>query len=70
MGVTDVASIGYMPDDKSKTHPQDAQRINIEEDYEVRYWSVKFGCTSDELKAAVKKVGVMAKAVEMELARR
>ncbi len=29
----------------------------------------KFGCTHDELKAAVKKVGVMAKDVEAELKR-
>ena len=40
------------------------------EDYEVRYWSGKFGCTHDELKAAVRKVGVMEKDVEAELRRR
>jgi len=56
-----------MADDKKKTAPQDAQRINVHEDYEVRYWSTKFGCTEEQLKAAVKKVGVMAKDVEAEL---
>jgi len=56
-----------MADDKTKTTPQDAQRVNVHEDYEVRYWSEKFGCSAEELKAAVKKVGVMAKDVEKEL---
>jgi hypothetical protein len=56
-----------MADDKTKTRPQDAQRVNIHEDYELEYWSKKFGSTRDELKMAVKKVGVMAKDVEREL---
>jgi len=56
-----------MADNKTKTTPQDAQRVNVHEDYEVRYWSEKFGCSAEELKAAVKKVGVMAKDVEKEL---
>jgi hypothetical protein len=51
-----------MSDDKSKTRPQDADRVNVHEDYEVQYWSGKLGCTPDQLKAAVKKVGVMAEA--------
>lgn len=59
-----------MADDKSKIGPQDAQRVNVHEDYEVQYWCKKFGCTPDQLKAAVKKVGVMADAVESELKRR
>ena len=37
-----------MPDDKSKTRPQDASRVNINEQYEVEYWSKKFGVTSDQ----------------------
>ena len=56
-----------MPDDKTKTRPQDASRINVHEKYEVEYWSKKFGVTPDQLKAAVAKVGVSAKAVEKEL---
>jgi hypothetical protein len=31
------------------------------------YWCGKYGCTPEQLKAAVKKVGVMAKDVEKEL---
>jgi len=58
-----------MADDKKKTAPQDAQRINVHEDYEVQYWSTKFGCTEEQLKAAVKKVGIMVEDVEAELKR-
>ena len=39
------------------------------EDYEVLYWSQEFGCTPDELKATVRKVGVTVKDVEIELRR-
>jgi hypothetical protein len=56
-----------MADDKSKTAPQDADRVNVHEDYEVTYWTKKFGVTADQLKAAAKKVGVMATDVEKEL---
>jgi hypothetical protein len=56
-----------MADDKSKTRPQDARRINVNEEYEVRDWSKKFGCTPEQLKAAVANVGVMAADVEREL---
>jgi len=59
-----------MADDKTKTRPQDAQRVNVNEAYEVQYWTKKFGCTPAQLKAAVNKVGVMAAAVETELKRR
>lgn len=57
-----------MADDKTLKGPQDRSRINTSEDYEVRYWSQKFGVSADELKAAVKKVGNSAAAVERELA--
>jgi hypothetical protein len=55
-------------DNKTKRSPQDAKRINIHEDYEVRYWTQRFGCTPEQLKAAVEKVGVMVENVERELA--
>ena len=56
-----------MTDDKSNRGRQDRSRINTGEDYEVRYWSEKFGVSAEELKAAVKKVGDSAAAVEREL---
>ena len=56
-----------MADKPSKRGPQDRSRINTSEDYEVRYWSQKFGVSPEQLKAAVRKVGNSAKAVEKEL---
>lgn len=58
-----------MADDKNKTGSQDRKRVNTSEDYEVDYWTQKFGCTPDELKAAVAKVGNMADDVESELSK-
>jgi hypothetical protein len=58
-----------MTDDKSKRGPQDRSKINLSEDYEVRYWSEKFGVTPERLRGTVKKVGNSAKAVEQELKR-
>jgi hypothetical protein len=55
---------------RPKTTPQDAERINIHEDHEVRYWIKRFGVTPEELEDAVAKVGVMAKDVESELKRK
>jgi len=56
-----------MPDNKTQTRPQDAKRINVNEDYELRDWSAKFGVTPEQLKEAVKKVGTSAQAVERHL---
>ena len=56
-----------MADDKSKTRPQDSSKVNVHEDYEVQYWTKKFGCTPQQLKDAVKKVGTGAAAVEKEV---
>ena len=56
-----------MSDDTSKKGMQDRARINTSEDYELRYWSEKFGVSRDQLKAAVNKVGNSVSAVEKEL---
>jgi Protein of unknown function (DUF3606) len=60
---------GFMPDDKTKRGQQDRNKININEDYEVRYWSSRFRVTPDQLRAAVQKVGNSPDAVERELKR-
>lgn len=52
-----------MPDDKTKKRPQDASRINLSQPYEVEYWCDYFGCSEDELKKAVDKVGTSKEAV-------
>ncbi|GGH07222.1 MULTISPECIES: DUF3606 domain-containing protein [Pedobacter] len=51
-------------DDKQKTGSADRSRININEGYELDYWSNKFGVSKDKLKAAVQTVGNAAQAVE------
>jgi len=56
-----------MADDKTLRGPQDASRIALGEDYEVDYWTGKFGVTRERLEAAVKAVGNSAAAVEARL---
>ena len=58
---------GNDADDKTNRGPADRARINVREDYELRYWSEKFGCTHGVLKVAVRKAGGMAKDVEAEV---
>ncbi len=50
-------------DNKTKTGSPDRDRINVNEDYELQYWSKKFNVSGDELKSAVKSAGTSAKAV-------
>ncbi len=57
-------------DDKTKTRPQDSLRINMAEDYEVAYWTKKFGVTKQQLQRVIDKAGISAVAVEKELLRR
>jgi hypothetical protein len=52
-----------MADDKSKVAKADRDRINLNEDYEVRYWSDTLGITELELEAVVEKVGPMVEDV-------
>lgn len=56
-----------MSDNKSKRDPRDAKRINVQEDYELRYWSATLGVSPDKLKKTVQKVGVMVDDVRREL---
>ncbi|RVT90390.1 DUF3606 domain-containing protein [Sphingomonas crocodyli] len=56
-----------MSDDTSIRAPQDASRIALTEDYEVRYWTRKFGVTEEQLRAAVQEVGHSADRVEHHL---
>ena len=58
-----------MADDKTARGPQDRSRIAMGEDYEVEYWTRKFGVSSEELQKAVHAVGNSAEAVEQRLKR-
>jgi hypothetical protein len=44
-------------------------RVNVHEDYELRYWSERFDVPKDEIEAAVKKVGTRVEDVARELSR-
>lgn len=46
-----------MPDDKSQSGGQDRQRINVNQDYELRDWSKSLNTTPERLKEAVQAVG-------------
>ncbi len=56
-----------MADDKTKTGAADRDRINVNEDYELQYWTKALGVSADELRAAVKAVGPSAAAVREHL---
>lgn len=54
-----------MSDNKEATGTADRTRINVNEDYEVQYWTGKFGVSAKDLKRAVEEVGDNALEVEV-----
>lgn len=46
-----------MPDDKSKSHGQDRERIDVNQDYELRDWAKSLNTTPERVKEAVQAVG-------------
>ncbi|WKB55914.1 DUF3606 domain-containing protein [Eleftheria terrae] len=46
-----------MSDNLQARGGQDRKRIDIGEDYELRYWADKFGVTREELREAVTAAG-------------
>lgn len=56
-----------MTDEKKRHGPADGSRINLHKDHELRYWTEKFGCTEERLKAAVMAVGSDAAEVGAQL---
>ena len=49
-----------MSDNLNNRGPQDASKVNVGEEWEVAYWTKKFGVSAEELKQAVKQVGTSA----------
>jgi hypothetical protein len=58
-----------MADDRTLRGQQDRQRINMSEDYEVAYWTKKWGVSREQLAEAVRKVGPMSASVAKLLGR-
>jgi Protein of unknown function (DUF3606) len=54
-------------DNRDKRGQPDRSRINLSEDYEVKYWTKHLGVSREQLAKAVEKVGNSAAAVRKEL---
>jgi hypothetical protein len=52
-----------MSDNLQKSGQQDRSRINVHEEWEVRYWTEALGVSREELEKAVAAVGVSAEKV-------
>ncbi len=58
-----------MNDDKKNTGSPDRDRINVNEDYELQYWTMRLEVSAEELRAAVEAVGPTAAAVREHLSK-
>jgi hypothetical protein len=47
-----------MPDNLTIRRPQDPAKINVNEPWELEYWTKELGVTAQQLRDAVKLVGV------------
>jgi hypothetical protein len=56
-----------MADNTKLAGRHDDSWININQEYEVRYWCEKLGVSEDQLKSAVAKVGPIVKHVREHL---
>ena len=56
-----------MSDDKNDRGFADAKRINVNERYEVTFWTAALGVSEEKLREVVERVGVMAADVRKEL---
>jgi hypothetical protein len=56
-----------MPDKLNERAPQDASRISLGEDWEVRYWTKALGVSEDRLRQLVHEHGHSADALRRAL---
>ena len=59
-----------MSDDKNQSHGQDRERINVNQEYELRDWAQSLNTTPERVKEAVQAVGDDASKVEQHLRER
>ena len=57
-------------DDRSNRGARDRSRINVNEDYELKYWADKWGMSVDELRSVVDQVGPMTEDVAAKIGKR
>jgi hypothetical protein len=60
---------GIMSDNLNERGPQDRNRINVNESWEVAYWTKELGVSKEELEQAVQTAGTQASAVRQHLGR-
>lgn len=56
-----------MADNLQDRGPQDRSRINVNETWELQYWTRHFGVSEDQLRSAVKAAGTSVEAVGKHL---
>jgi hypothetical protein len=56
-----------MSDDLRKRGPEDRSRVNVNEPWELKYWSKTLGITPDRLKEVVRQVGTRTEDIEQYL---
>ncbi len=59
-----------MADNLKDRGPADRKRINVNESWELEYWTKELSCSPDRLRDAVKAVGVMVEDVRDYLKRK
>lgn len=58
-----------MPDNLTRRQPEDPNKININQSWEIDYWSNKLGISSKKLIELVEKAGPLVEDVKAELAK-
>ena len=58
-----------MADDLKQTVKPDDQRINVDQDHELSYWSKELGVTREHLREVVRRAGPMLNDVRQHLNR-
>ena len=56
-----------MSDNLQDRGPQDRARINVNEEWELRYWTKELGVSEDQLRKAVQQAGPSVEAVRKQL---
>lgn len=56
-----------MADNLKERGPQDRSRINVNESWELQYWTKELGVSEEQLRTAVKTAGTSAEAVRKHL---
>ena len=59
-----------MSDHLRERRPRDRSRIDLDEGYEMRYWTRRFSCSVEELCTIAGKVGNSTSAVRRALGKR